>query len=99
MCVIICTGTDCTERGCPGDPTQPELGSCTSRGICSLIDQLCTCNTWWKGDGCEVADCRGDPDCSGLGWLLVSKLLSCTSLRAWVFYLIPLNIKPSLVSL
>ena len=61
------TGDDCTDRGCPGDPAQPELGSCSSRGICSLSDQTCDCDAYWKGDGCETADCAGDPDCNGLG--------------------------------
>lgn len=32
-----------------------------------IADQSCDCNSGWKGDGCEIPDCPGNPDCSGLG--------------------------------
>lgn len=64
---IYFVGDDCSTRGCPGDPEQPEKGSCTGQGTCILADQKCECNYGWQGEGCELPDCPGDPDCSRRG--------------------------------
>ena len=67
---VLFPGNYCDERGCPGDPDQPEKGSCTGQGTCILADQKCDCNYGWQGDGCELPDCPGDPDCNLKGLCL-----------------------------
>ncbi|KAH3880002.1 hypothetical protein DPMN_003914 [Dreissena polymorpha] len=60
--MIPCTGAFCDVRGCLG-----EGSSCSGHGYCDLAKQTCSCDTNWKGDGCNIWDCPGDPDCSGEG--------------------------------
>jgi tenascin len=45
------------------------MDNCNGRGLCSPLQDppVCVCDTGWRGDGCVVADCPGDPDCSNVG--------------------------------
>jgi hypothetical protein len=46
----------------------PVIGeSCTKHGICNSITHNCDCFPGWTGDGCELADCAGEPDCFDRG--------------------------------
>jgi hypothetical protein len=31
----------------------------------------CTCDSGWTGDGCEIPDCPGNPDCLNRGRVLL----------------------------
>lgn len=36
-------------------------------GGCDAVNHVCDCHPGWKDLGCELADCPGEPDCTGHG--------------------------------
>ncbi|XP_072025321.1 uncharacterized protein [Amphiura filiformis] len=55
-------GDFCEQENCPGVGTP-----CTSHGLCTN-DLQCLCDDGWIGDGCEIPDCPGEPDCTDHGY-------------------------------
>jgi hypothetical protein len=72
-------GTECEIKGCPGHGDlegmermqagvgEGKIGPCSGRGECGG-DGKCTCNPGWKGLGCDVPDCPGEPNCFDRGF-------------------------------
>lgn len=58
------SGETCEEQGCPG-----ESESCSGHGTCTIGTQTCMCDDYWKGEGCNIWDCPGEPDCNKKGTL------------------------------
>lgn len=57
------SGEKCEQKGCPGVGS-----SCSGHGYCDETNQLCYCNRYWKGVGCNLPNCPGDPDdCNNKG--------------------------------
>ena len=54
------TGAVCGDESCPGWPA-----ACEGRGECMPTGQ-CACYPGFHGRACELLDCPGDPDCSGV---------------------------------
>ena len=40
---------------------------CSGHGECNPETHTCTCHPGWQGDGCELYDCPGTPDCFDRG--------------------------------
>ena len=55
-------GINCELDGCPGVD-----GNCNGNGLCNTNTRQCECDPLWTGPDCGIANCAGDPPCSGHG--------------------------------
>ncbi|PIK55147.1 hypothetical protein BSL78_07877 [Apostichopus japonicus] len=50
-----------------------------------LLGGTCFCDSEWKGDGCELPNCPGTPDCNGRGeCLLINSKGQCQCDEGWI---------------
>jgi len=76
----LCTGTEIDDPATPGSCCLDDLDNpgncfqcddsttCNGNGTCiSNTSNICTCNSGFTGDQCDIATCPGTPACSGTG--------------------------------